>query len=95
MKSRMNLKIPVTVFREGRSFIAYSPVLDLSTSGKNYKEVQRRFEEAVKIFFEELLEMGTIDEVLTGLGWIKMKNQWNAPIPVAQEFTNISVPLHA
>ncbi len=91
----MNLKIPVTVFKEGQSFIAYSPVLDLSTSGKSFPEVQRRFGEAINVFFEELLEMGTLDEVLTDLGWTKTKNQWSAPLPISHEFTNVSIPLHA
>ena len=54
----LNLQLPVSVFKEGKHFIAYTPVLDLSTSGKNYEEVKKRFKESVNIFFEELVKKG-------------------------------------
>ena len=37
---KLNLQLPVSIFREGKHFIAHTPVLDLSTSGKNYEEVK-------------------------------------------------------
>ena len=55
---KLNLQLPVSVFKEGKHFIAYTPVLDLSTSGKNYEEVKKRFKESVSIFFEELVKKG-------------------------------------
>ncbi len=82
---RLNLQLPISVFREGKHFIAYTPVLDLSTSGKNYEEVKKRFKEAVNIFFEELVKKGTLDEVLESLGWQKIKKQWMPPFLVSQE----------
>ena len=79
------MQLPISVFREGKHFIAYTPVLDLSTSGKNYEEVKKRFKEAVNIFFEELVKKGTLDEVLESLGWQKIKKQWMPPFLVSQE----------
>ena len=35
-------KLSVNFLREGKRFIAYSPALDLSTSGKTYEEAKRR-----------------------------------------------------
>ena len=61
--------LPVTILKEGNSFVAYTPALDLSTSGVSFEDAQKNFIEAVNIFFEELIEMGTLDEVLTELGW--------------------------
>jgi len=95
MKTVMNLKIPVSIFREGKTYVAYSPVLDLSTSGRSFKIVQRRFDEVVQIFFEELLERGTIDEVLTGLGWRRVQRRWAPPMQVSHELADITVPLRA
>ena len=46
--SKLNLQLPVSVFKEGKHFIAYTPVLDLSTSGKNYEEVKKFVEERDK-----------------------------------------------
>ncbi len=60
-KTFLKVKLPVSIFKEGKHFIAYTTALDLSTSGKTYAEVKRRFDEAVKIFFEEIIEKGTFD----------------------------------
>ena len=64
-KLDMKISLPIVVFREGTSYVAYSPVLDLSTSAKTYKKAQERFSEAVNIFFDELVLLGTVDEVLS------------------------------
>lgn len=56
--------LPVNVLREGKKFVAYSPVLDLSTSGDSFEEVNQRFVEIAEIFFEEIISKGTADEVL-------------------------------
>ena len=84
--SKLTLKavnLPVTIFKEGKSYVAYSPALDLSTSAPTYKKAQIRFSEIVEIFFEELNEMGTLELVLTGLGWQKTKSSWQPPVVVS------------
>lgn len=83
--NKLNLQLPVSIFKEGECFIAYTPVLDLSTSGKNYEEVKKRFKEAVGIFFEELVKKGTLDGVLENLGWQKIKKRWTPPSLISQE----------
>jgi predicted RNase H-like HicB family nuclease len=88
----MNISIPVTIFKEGKAFVAYSPVLDLSTSAKTFAGVKKRFREVVELFFEELVEAGTFDEVLTDLGWQKVQRTWSPPMQVAHEMTNVVIP---
>lgn len=90
VKTNKQLKLPVSIFREGKYFIAYSPALDLSTSGKSYEEVKRRFNEVVKIFFEELTSKGTLKETLKELGWQKVNQKWQPPLIIAQEYVSIS-----
>ncbi|OGI66304.1 hypothetical protein A3A95_01775 [Candidatus Nomurabacteria bacterium RIFCSPLOWO2_01_FULL_39_18] len=75
--------LPITIFKEGKSYIAYSPALDLSTSASTYKKAQVRFSEIVAIFFEELTKMGTVDPVLAGLGWQKIKSNWQPPVVIS------------
>lgn len=93
----MNLlfKLPVSIFRERKTFIAYTPLLDLSTSAKSFQEVKRRFAEVVQIFFEELKEAGTLEEVLKSYGWRKIQRTWEPPTLIAQESTPIHIPLTA
>ncbi|MEK7636828.1 MAG: hypothetical protein AAB402_00355 [Patescibacteria group bacterium] len=48
-----NIILPVSILREGKRFIAYTPALDLSTSGKTFDQAKQRFAEAAELFFEE------------------------------------------
>ena len=91
--TKLSLKVPVQIFKEGKTFVAHSPVLDVATSAASFELVKKRFTEAVQIFFEELRDLGTTDEVLSGLGWVKVKRQWNPPTPIAHDIENISVSL--
>ena len=84
-------KIPVSILREGDSFVAYTPALDLSTAGKTYEEVQKRFSEAVELFLEEIISMGTADTVLSDLGWRKVRTKWQPPVVVAMDTMAVAV----
>ncbi len=90
---KMEVKVPVITFREGKTFVAYTPSLDLSTSGKDIEQLKERFGEAVEILFEELLEKGTLEEVLYELGWKKINKGWTPPTPVSHEMEEIKVPV--
>jgi hypothetical protein len=85
MKTK-NLKyqIQVVFLKEGSRFIAYSPALDLSTSGITKKQAKERFQDAVNIFFEELESMGTTERALSDLGWIKQKSIMIPPTIIGQ-----------
>ena len=92
-KIMLKFQIPVSILREGKRYIAYTPALDLSTSGKTYQQAKKRFSEIVSIFFEELIQKGTLEEVLKSLGWGKIQSKWNPPIVVSQESQTIQVPV--
>jgi hypothetical protein len=92
---KIQYKLPVSIFREGKTFIAYTPLLDLSTSAKSFEGVKRRFGEVVQIFFDELKEAGTLEEVLTNYGWKKVQQSWEPPMMIAQELTPVHIPLTA
>jgi len=88
----LEFKLPVSFLREGKKYVAYTPALDLSTSGRTYEEAKRRFREIVSIFFEELIEKGTLDEVLRDLGWKRIQAEWSPPVIISQELQSIRVP---
>lgn len=88
------LKLQVSILKEGKKFIAYSPALDLSTSADSFESAKKRFDEIVRIFFKELTEMGTLDEVLTDLGWQKQKQEWVPPLVISQELESIKLPAY-
>lgn len=88
---RFEISLPVSILREEDAFIAYTPALDLSTSGKSYEEAKRRFIEIVEIFFEEIIKKGAMEEVLQNLGWSKREKQWMPPLVVSHELETIRV----
>jgi len=88
---KIKVNLPVSFLKEGNKFVAYTPVLDISTSGRTLKETQKRFSELVEIFFEELIEMGTLDEVLRNLGWTKLQAKWTPPVLVSQNSQFVSI----
>lgn len=88
----IGVKLQVQIIKEGNKYIAYAPGFDLSTSGRSMKEAQKRFEEIVHIFIEELTEAGTMEEVLKDLGWQKHQKAWQPPQIVAQENFNLRIP---
>ncbi len=90
-KINLQFKLPVSVIKEGKKYIAYTPVLDLSTSDDSFEGAQKRFEEIVYIFFEELIKKGTLKEVLRDLGWKRIQNNWNPPVVVSQDFHKVSL----
>lgn len=92
---KFDVTVPVTIFKEGNVFIAHSPVLDIATSAHTFEKAQSRFTEAVEIFFEELIDTGTLDDVLSNLGWQKVRSKWAPPIQVYSDMQRISVPLAA
>lgn len=90
MLHNLKIQLPVSILKEGKAYIAYSPALDLSTAGATFDEAVKHFDEAVQIFFEEIDEMGTLDEVMEELGWEKQKNQWNPPVVVSHEMRPVT-----
>ena len=78
--------LTVNISRQGKRYVAYSPALDISTSGKTAAEVKRRFDEIVRLFVEEIESAGTTAEVLSELGWKKEEKkgahtgEWLPPV---------------
>jgi len=93
---QMAVDLPVSFIEEGNSVIAYTPALDLSTCGSTHEEAKQMFDEIVKIFFKDLVENNTTDEVLSSLGWTKKTQTANwMPPKISQESIGVQVPIPA
>ena len=87
-----SLNLPVSFLQESGQFVAYTPALDLSTSGETLAEVKKNFAEAVGIFFDEIISMGTFEDVLLDLGWEKHEHTMIPPIVISQGMESVKVP---
>ena len=97
MLKNLSVSLPVTLTKHGKRIVVYSPALDISTAGKDLKEARKKFEELVPLFFEELVEAGTVEDVLTELGWKKeaKKKAWQPPQALNPESIGVRVPAFA
>ena len=92
MNKSIVFNLPVSFLREADQFVAYTPVLDLSTAGSTLEEAKKNFTEAVEIFFDEIIKMGTFEDVLLDLGWKKQNKDFIPPVVVSQGMESVRVP---
>src|SRR3989338_3119306 len=80
----LEVEVPVFLMKEGKIYVSYSPMLELCSHGKTKRQAEKNFREAMQLFFEGLVEMGTLDEALEEMGWTKRKSSWESPIEIKQ-----------
>lgn len=94
MKKLAKIRVSVSFIKQGKRYVAYSHALDLSSCGKSIKEAKKRFEEAALLFLEELDKKGTIDDVLSELGWKKSTgNKLSPPMIIDHDSVNLNMPV--
>lgn len=77
MKTVTNTK--VQVLRQGGLFIAYSHILDLSTTGKSETEALGRFQNVVEICTRAGIGKAEVCNKLTEMGWTQKQKRWTPP----------------
>lgn len=79
------------IFREGPTFVAYVPALDVSSCGSTDEEARRNIRDAVRGFLAASAGMGTLDEILQEAGYEREGEQWRAPEFVAVDRLTMSL----
>jgi predicted RNase H-like HicB family nuclease len=67
------------IFKEGDTFVAYVPALDLSSCGATDEEARRNIRDAVRGFLAASADLGTLDEILKEAGYEPEGEGWRAP----------------
>lgn len=79
-KIHIGANLNVAIFKEGRTFVAFAPALDLVAQGKSIAEARKRFEEVFDIYLEETLAKGTLEMDLMRCGWHKREGNLQPPM---------------
>ncbi|OGI76119.1 hypothetical protein A3C67_01595 [Candidatus Nomurabacteria bacterium RIFCSPHIGHO2_02_FULL_42_19] len=95
LKNNLSFNLPVLITKQNKRFVAYTPALDVSTSGKSVKEAKKRFVELANIFLEEIFEAKTGNDVLSELGWKKVQKKWNPPEIISSQSIGLRMPVFA
>jgi predicted RNase H-like HicB family nuclease len=69
----------VHIFKEGGTFVAHVPALDVSSCGATDDEARRNIRDAVRGFLETSADMGTLDEILQEAGYERQGEKWRSP----------------
>lgn len=75
----------IHIFKEGSTYVAYVPELDLSSCGATDAEARKNIREAVQGFLETSADMGTLPEILKEAGYGREGNSWVPPTFVSFE----------
>jgi len=59
-----DLKFTVHIFKEGPTFVAHVPELDISSCGDSEAQARRNIRDAVSGFLETAKELGTLKDIL-------------------------------
>lgn len=81
----------VHIFKEGDTYVAYVPALDVSSCGATHEEARRNIRDAVHGFLESSADLGTLDEVLREAGYEREGENWRAPEFVSMDRLTMSV----
>lgn len=64
------LSFHIQIRQKGNWFLASAPELDFISQGRTVEEAKNNLLEVIRIQFEEMKEMGTLDEYLTECGFV-------------------------
>jgi predicted RNase H-like HicB family nuclease len=91
----MDIHFTTQVFKEGRTFVAHTPQLDVSSCGGTKEKALANLLEAVRLFLEEAAKMGTLDQILDEAGYLRRKYRIEGPAFIATEELSLPLPQHA
>ncbi len=92
------LQVPVIrftaqVWKEGPTFVAYSPELDVSSCGESLAKARAALQEAVSLFLEECARKGSLEAILSEAGFEKHGRSYRPRRILAREKLRLAVPL--
>lgn len=81
----------MVVLKEGKTFVAYSPELDLSSCGASVEQARTNLKTAVRLFLEEAEKMGSLKGILAEAGYRRDRSgKWSPPSLVAMELVELA-----
>lgn len=81
----------VHTFKEGNTYVAYVPELDLSSCGVTSDDARKNIRDAVAGFLESSAAKGTLNLALEEAGYQRNGDSWQSPEFVALEHGKVTV----
>jgi hypothetical protein len=81
------------VWKEGPTYVSYSPELEVSSCGDSVAQARPRLREAVSLFLEECSCRGTLEAILAESGFERHGKNYRPRRIIARVKLRLSVPL--
>jgi predicted RNase H-like HicB family nuclease len=92
----MEIQFTTQIFKEGRSYVAHTQELDVSSCGGTKEKALANLKEAVRLFLEEADKLGTLDQILEEAGFLKRRNRLEGPKFIGTQKVSLPLrPVHA
>jgi len=75
----MDIQFTTRILKEGRTFVAHTPELDVSSCGGSREKAAKNLKEAVRLFLEEAEKLGTLEQILEEAGYLKRRSRLEGP----------------
>jgi predicted RNase H-like HicB family nuclease len=79
------------IFKEGKTYLAFVPALDISSCGDTDEDVRRNIRDAVRGFLAASADPGTLGEILEEAGYRQKGDDWSAPEFVSLDRLTMSI----
>lgn len=93
MKNSGKILCGVCIFKEGKTYVSYSPQLDLASCGRTARLARKNFVDAFAGFVETAAEQGTLEKILQEAGYTKKKDGWVIPSSMSAEVLTLPISL--
>jgi len=91
MPYMQDIPFTVHIFKEGGTYVAYVPELDVSSCGHTDEEARKNIRDAVLGFLETSADMGTLAAILEESGYERDGDKWRAPEFVSLDRLSLNV----
>jgi predicted RNase H-like HicB family nuclease len=91
IKAEFRFRLPLSLKKEGKYYIAGCPVLDVYSQGESQRAAKSNLVEAITLFIVSCFERGTLDSVLKECGFNSAPPPKNARR--AQQYIDVPIPM--
>ena len=89
----MDIRFTTQLFKEGRTFVAYTRELDVSSCGGTRQRALQNLKEAVRLFLDEAGRMGTLEQILEESGFLRRKRMLEGPKFIGTQRISLPLPM--
>ena len=87
----MDFGFTVRILREGSTFVAHVPELDVSSCGDTEADARRNIVDAVQGFLETAKDQGTLNDILQEAGYRFENGRWKEPELLGAEHMSVGL----